>query len=266
MSVTRTFTVTVSDPGSGNKYFIDGVQQDTINLAESGTYVFNYPSAHPFRFSTTSDGTHNSGSEYTTGVTVNSSTQVTIVVADSAPQLYYYCSIHSGMGGQANTIAPASYGALGWNVNRWGTTDEFVLGWGAQAWNDGEWGELNDVIFTLTGVSSTSSTGSPNILTEINTGWGSDGWGVENWGSSGITVALTGLEATTGLGEDVSWGKQTWGSATTGWGGEYFLVPEDIMGLTGLGATSSVGTPTAISDATFSLTGQSATSSVGTIY
>ena len=92
MSVTRTFTVTVSDPGSGNKYFIDGVQQDTINLAESGTYVFNYPSAHPFRFSTTSDGTHNSGSEYTTGVTVNSSTQVTIVVADSAPQLYYYFS------------------------------------------------------------------------------------------------------------------------------------------------------------------------------
>ena len=70
MSVTRTFTVTVSNPGSGNKYFIDGVQQDTINLAEGGTYVFNYPSAHPFKFSTTSDGTHNSGSEYTTGVTM----------------------------------------------------------------------------------------------------------------------------------------------------------------------------------------------------
>jgi hypothetical protein len=265
MSVTRTFTVTVSDPGSGNKYFIDGVQQDTINLAESGTYVFNYPSAHPFRFSTTSDGTHNSGSEYTTGVTVNSSTQVTIVVADSAPQLYYYCSIHSGMGGQANTIAPASYGALGWNVNRWGTTDDFVLGWGAQAWNDGEWGELNDVIFTLTGVSSTSSTGSPNILTEINTGWGSDGWGVENWGSSGITVALTGVEATTGIGEDVSWGKQTWGSATTGWGGEYYLNVASVLGLTGLSATSTVGTPTAISDVVLTPTGQSATSTVGSV-
>ena len=265
MSVTRTFTVTVSDPGSGNKYFIDGVQQDTINLAESGTYVFNYPSAHPFRFSTTSDGTHNSGSEYTTGVTVNSSTQVTIVVADSAPQLYYYCSIHSGMGGQANTIAPASYGALGWNVNRWGTTDEFVLGWGAQAWNDGEWGELNDVIFTLTGVSSTSSTGSPNILTEINTGWGSDGWGVENWGSSGITVALTGVEATTGIGEDVSWGKQTWGSTTTGWGGEYYLDVASVMGLTGLSSTSSVGAPTAISDVTLTPDGQSATSTVGSL-
>ena len=67
-----------------------------------------YPSAHPFKFSTTSDGTHNSGTEYTTGVTHNeSSTQVTIVVATDAPTLYYYCSSHSGMGGQANTPVPA---------------------------------------------------------------------------------------------------------------------------------------------------------------
>ena len=72
MSAIRTFTVTVANPGAGNRYYIDGVLQDTINLAEGYTYIFNYPSAHPFRFSTTSDGTHNSGSEYTTGVTVNS--------------------------------------------------------------------------------------------------------------------------------------------------------------------------------------------------
>ena len=85
MSAIRTFTVTVANPGSGNKYYIDGVLQDTVNLAEGYTYVFNYPSAHPFKFSTTSDGTHNSGSEYTTGVTVNSSTQVQITVAASAP-------------------------------------------------------------------------------------------------------------------------------------------------------------------------------------
>ena len=23
-----------------------------------------------------------------------------------------------------------------WSTNRWGTTDEFTLGWGSQAWND----------------------------------------------------------------------------------------------------------------------------------
>ena len=100
----KTYTVTVVDD-SGNKFRFDGYGTSavTLDLAEGGTYVFNYPSGHPFRFSTTSDGTHGGGSEYTTGVTHNSSTQVTIVVAASAPTLYYYCSSHSGMGGQVNT-------------------------------------------------------------------------------------------------------------------------------------------------------------------
>ena len=112
MSVTRTFTVTVVSTDSGNKYFIDGVQQDTLYLAEGGTYRFDQSdssnSTHPLRFSTTSDGTHNSGSEYTTGVTTNgtpgsSGAYTQITVATSAPTLYYYCTNHSGMGGHANT-------------------------------------------------------------------------------------------------------------------------------------------------------------------
>jgi hypothetical protein len=100
----KTYTVTVVSD-SGNKYRFDGFGTSavTLDLAEGGTYVFNYPSAHPFRFSTTSDGTHGGGSEYTTGVTVISSTSIQIVVAASAPTLYYYCSSHSGMGGAINT-------------------------------------------------------------------------------------------------------------------------------------------------------------------
>jgi len=100
----KTYTVTVVSD-SGNKYRFDGYGTSavTLDLAEGGTYIFNYPSAHPFRFSTTSDGTHGGGSEYTTGVVVNSSTQVQITVAASAPTLYYYCTIHSGMGGAINT-------------------------------------------------------------------------------------------------------------------------------------------------------------------
>ena len=100
----KTYTVTVVSD-SGNKYRFDGfgTSAGTLELAEGGTYIFNYPSAHPFRFSTTSDGTHGGGSEYTTGVTVLSSTSVQIVVAASAPQLYYFCTIHSGMGGAINT-------------------------------------------------------------------------------------------------------------------------------------------------------------------
>jgi len=104
---TITYEVGHQDVGGNHKYFISEtgtqVQQPTLVLVEGNTYVFNYPAIHPFRFSTTSDGTHNSGSEYTTGVTHNSSTQSTFVVPADAPTLYYYCGSHSAMGGTANT-------------------------------------------------------------------------------------------------------------------------------------------------------------------
>jgi len=104
--IADTFTVTVANPGSGNRYYIDGVLQATLTLSEGQTYVFNWSAAtsHPVRFSTTSDGTHNSGSEYTTGVVKDDSAYTTqITVAASAPTLYYYCQNHPNMGGQINT-------------------------------------------------------------------------------------------------------------------------------------------------------------------
>ena len=107
------FTVTVVDDG-GNKYFLDGSNQtgSAITLNEGSTYRFDQShssnSGHPLRFSTTSNGTHGGGSEYTTGVTTagtpgSSGAYTQITVAASAPTLYYYCTNHSGMGGQANT-------------------------------------------------------------------------------------------------------------------------------------------------------------------
>ena len=104
--ISDTFTVTVANPGSGNRYYIDGVLQATLTLSEGQTYVFNWSAAtsHPLRFSTTSDGTHGGGSEYTTGVVKDDSAYTTqITVAASAPTLYYYCQNHPNMGGQINT-------------------------------------------------------------------------------------------------------------------------------------------------------------------
>lgn len=110
--VTQTFAVTVASYLGANKYYIDGVRQNTVSLSEGDAYRFDQSdssnSGHPLRFSTTSDGTHGGGSQYTTGVTTNGTpgsagayTQIT--VASGAPTLYYYCTNHSAMGGTANT-------------------------------------------------------------------------------------------------------------------------------------------------------------------
>ena len=122
----KTYAVkVVSD--SGNKYRFDdfGTSAVTLNLEEGSTYVFDQSdssnSGHPLRFSTTSNGTHGGGSEYTTGVTTtgtpgSAGAKTTIVVAASAPTLYYYCSNHSGMGGQANTNSTAGSSNFDGNI------------------------------------------------------------------------------------------------------------------------------------------------------
>jgi len=232
MSVTRTFTVTVANPGAGNRYYIDGVLQDTVNLAEGFTYRFDQSdssnSGHPLRFSTTSNGTHSGGSEYTTGVTTNGTPGSTdaytqITVAASAPTLYYYCTNHSGMGGQANTVDSNTWGVLPWNQNSWGKQDGIDV--------------------STTGVSATTAIGSVTVSAEINSGWGRQPWNENAWGIQG-DVLLDGQEATASVGS---------------------ISPADVMGVTGVSSTASVGSPSIIGDITQALTGVSATASVGTI-
>ena len=282
MSVTRTYTVTVvgGNPsnhpyhnfGSSNKYAIDGstaTADVTLYIAETGTYRFDQSdssnSGHPLRFSTTANGTHSGGSEYTSGVTTNgtpgsSGAYTEITVAADAPTLYYYCQVHSGMGWTANTPAADTWGALGWSSNLWGTNEEFVVGWGAKAWNDGEWGELSDQTVFPTGQSITSSLG--DLITFPESGWGRDTWNFESWGFSGLTVELTAPDAMTSASGPNGWSNGTYGENS--WG-MFTLNPADVMGLTGVSSTSSVGSVSHVISASFSLSGVAITSGVGAI-
>ena len=255
MSVTRTFTVTVVSTGSGNKYFIDGVQQDTVNLAEGYTYKFDQSDSsngtHPLRLSTTIDGTHNGGSEYTTGVTTDgtpgsSGAYTQITVAASAPTLYYYCTAHSGMGGTVNTLDADTWGLLPWNQNSWGSQDGInvsLTGVGLTS----SVGTISPAdVMGLTGLSATSSTGSLSIVSSPTftlTGVSSTS-SVGSVDIANMVVGLTGLSTTSSVGS---------------------IAPADVMGLTGLLSSSAVGEITTSGSAVVSLTGVSTTSSVGSI-
>ena len=142
---TINYSVAVQSVGGANKYFILGEQQKTLELFEGNTYIFDHPSAHPLRFSTDSGNS----SAYTTGVTVVSSTRVQIVVASGAPTLYYYCSSHAGMGGQANTPVPFD------NNLQVTTTNQ-----GADNITNNQYAAFDDVLFSASGFTFSLSNGS----------------------------------------------------------------------------------------------------------
>jgi len=146
---TLNIAVTVQSVSGSNVYFIDGVQQDTLELLEGNTYVFSYPSSHPFALSTTANGTHGGGSEYTTGVTRDTGANtLTYVVPSGAPQLYYYCTSHSNMGGTANTNVPAN------NALRVRTTNQ-----GADNITSSQYANFDDVLFSASGFTFSLSNG-----------------------------------------------------------------------------------------------------------
>ena len=118
----KTYAVKVYNFSGNNRYIFDDFQTEavTLDLAEGGTYIFNMDDAsnasHPFSIGTAANGTvYTSGityfldgvsktyNEYTLGFAAATTRRLHITVPASAPVLYYWCSVHSGMGGQINT-------------------------------------------------------------------------------------------------------------------------------------------------------------------
>ena len=101
---TKTFVVRAD----GGAYYIDDVIRKPLVFHENQTYIFDLShsslasGAHPFSFST--GGTDGSGVAYSTGITPSGTAgtagakKTFVVPPGTTSPIYYYCSIHGGMG------------------------------------------------------------------------------------------------------------------------------------------------------------------------
>lgn len=114
------FKVTVgrNSTDTANIFYINGVANPRLGLARGNTYRFDTSDSSLYNIDTSKNhqllfksvsvaGSTTGGTAYTTGVTQSSATTIPIgttgsfieiEVAADAPQLYYYCVNHSGMG------------------------------------------------------------------------------------------------------------------------------------------------------------------------
>lgn len=266
-----TFTVTVVSTGGGNKYFIDGVQQASVSLIANNTFTFNQDAAsndgHPLQLSETSDGTHNSGTRYGTNVTYegdgstvsaadyvtnfNSYTtrSVTISVALTTPNLFYYCFYHSGMGGSAAFSNPlAGYGRQGWGDGPYGEPVPVSVTGLSSSFTLGTESVEANALAEPSGLSMTSALGS--AVAEQESIFPLTGLSFETQLSGvlvqeGAGVVLGSLSTSFGLGTetasgtvDAGWGRNNWGSFA--WNENI----EFITNVTSVTMSTDLGTPT----------------------
>lgn len=257
---TVTLTITVANSGSGNKFYVNGVEAPTLTLTRNTTYVFDVSdssnSGHPLRFK---DG---SGNSYSTGVSTSgtegsANATVTLAVASNAPDsLRYYCTVHGN--GMGNTISVGDGTTATSEVN--------ITATGVSATSSAGTLTLNaDANHTLSGVSTTSSIGTLTIeatAVQVLTGAASatsSAGTVTGKGEANQTTAS--VSATTSVGTTTSEGEasHTLASASANASSGGLLLETDnnvaiVSGAAG-GATGSAGTITPTADANKTITG-----------
>jgi lambda family phage minor tail protein L len=129
---TVTYTVTVHNPGSGNIFRINGVNNPVITMKRGSTYIFNLADAtnatHPLRIKSDAGGeqtTTVSGTPGQAGATVTYSPAYPGAPSD----LRYYCSSHGNAMGNTitmnnpNTIQQQTTSSSTTQTNPYGTPD-----------------------------------------------------------------------------------------------------------------------------------------------
>ena len=192
------FNVTVANSGGGNKYFINGQSQLSLVLVPGQTYRFDQSDSsnagHPISFSETDDGTHNSGSAYTTNVSSvgtpgQSGAYTLITVPSNGPsKLYYYCTNHSLMGGDMTKGIGYYY--------RWDTSSGTLSDGAYAATVSGTDAIGNPYVAGTQSITFEVDTTSPTLTISTPSG--------PKFSSSSLVVTLTYDEAVTGLTTDTS--------------------------------------------------------------
>ena len=136
----KEYNVTTQNWGQGAQFYLSGETREigtpynnertpNLTLYPGVTYKFDLSNdsmtGHDFKFSTTQDGTNNSGTELLdfdadtnvdvtyvgTPGTAGSYTQVVVPASGSPATVYYYCSNHAGMGGDGVVTISTGNGA-----------------------------------------------------------------------------------------------------------------------------------------------------------